>query len=255
MGMFAGKTMAVGGSFPWRVLLPQKLAKVFMDNERRFYTYAYLREDGTPYYIGKGQGKRAHRKSKHEVNPPKDKSRVIFLKKNLTEEEAFKHEIYMIAVFGRKDLGTGILRNKTNGGDGPGNPSKETREKLKKGAEKVHQEKNEDGKSKHAVRVGKKTLSILRERDINHQSKAAKKACEKNHREKDENGKSKHAVKMAKKTHEAKDENGRSVVAMKTNNQIWESTIDGFRSNAGAVAYHNKANGWDPKARVRVEVD
>ena len=35
----------------------------------------------------------------------KDKSRIIFLKQNLTEEEAFKHEIYMIAVFGRKDLG------------------------------------------------------------------------------------------------------------------------------------------------------
>ena len=49
---------------------------------------------------------------------PKDKKRIIYLKKNLTEEEAFKHEKYMIAVLGRKDLGTGILRNLTDGGEG-----------------------------------------------------------------------------------------------------------------------------------------
>ena len=89
-----------------------------MVNPNRFYTYAYLREDRTPYYIGKGTGKRLYDKGKGEVGKPKDKSRIIFLKQNLTEQEAFKHEIYMIAVFGRKDLGTGILRNLTNGGDG-----------------------------------------------------------------------------------------------------------------------------------------
>lgn len=83
-----------------------------------FYTYAYLREDNTPYYIGKGKGNRVIRRQKNDVKPPKDRSRIIFLKKNLTEEEAYKHEIYMIFVFGRKDLGTGILLNKTVGGDG-----------------------------------------------------------------------------------------------------------------------------------------
>ena len=82
-----------------------------------FYTYAYLREDGTPYYIGKGKGKRAYEK-KHNAYVP-SKNRILFLKKNLTEDEAFKHEIYMIFLFGRKDLGTGILYNLTNGGDGP----------------------------------------------------------------------------------------------------------------------------------------
>jgi len=89
-----------------------------MVNPNRFYTYAYLREDKTPYYIGKGTGGRAHHKGKRCVKPPKDKSKIIFLKNNLTEEEAFKHEIYMISVFGRKDLGTGILHNRTDGGDG-----------------------------------------------------------------------------------------------------------------------------------------
>ncbi len=89
-----------------------------MVNPNRFYTYAYLREDRTPYYIGKGTGKRILRKGKCEVSPPTDKNKILILKQNLTEEEAFRHEIYMIAVFGRKDLGNGILRNKTNGGDG-----------------------------------------------------------------------------------------------------------------------------------------
>ena len=82
-----------------------------------YYTYAYLREDGTPYYIGKGKGNRSHSKHRRTYYPP-SKDKILILKNNLTEEEAFKHEIYMIAVFGRKDLGTGILRNLTNGGDG-----------------------------------------------------------------------------------------------------------------------------------------
>jgi hypothetical protein len=90
------------------------------DNKRvkMYYTYAYLREDKTPYYIGKGKGNRAYKRCKTDIKPPKDKTRIIFLKQNLTEEKAFKHEIYMIAVFGRKDLGTGILYNKTDGGEG-----------------------------------------------------------------------------------------------------------------------------------------
>ena len=82
-----------------------------------YYTYAYLREDKTPYYIGKGKENRIYSKQKN-IKPPKDKSRVIYLKQNLTEEEAFKHEIYMIDVFGRIDLGTGILHNLTDGGEG-----------------------------------------------------------------------------------------------------------------------------------------
>ena len=102
-----------------------------MVNLNRFYTYAYLREDKTPYYIGKGTGKRIY-STNRSIKPPKDKSRIIYLKKNLTEEEAFRHEIYMIDVFGRKDLGTGILQNLTNGGEGMSGciPSEETKRKL-----------------------------------------------------------------------------------------------------------------------------
>ena len=90
-----------------------------MEDLNRFYTYAYLREDRSPYYVGKGKENRVYKKHQKGVSVPKDKSRIIFLKQNLTEEEAFKHEKYMISVFGRKDLGTGILRNRSDGGEGP----------------------------------------------------------------------------------------------------------------------------------------
>jgi hypothetical protein len=81
-----------------------------------YYTYAYLREDRTPYYIGKGKGYRAYQKRRTINLPSRDK--IIILKKNLTEEEAFRHEIYMISIFGRKNNNTGILRNLTDGGEG-----------------------------------------------------------------------------------------------------------------------------------------
>lgn len=102
-----------------------------MKDPNRFYTYAYLREDRTPYYIGKGSGYRITHPGRN-VKKPSTKDRIIFLKQNLTEEEAFRHEIYMIAVFGRKNNGTGILRNKTDGGEGNSGyiPSQETRDKI-----------------------------------------------------------------------------------------------------------------------------
>jgi len=105
-----------------------------------FYTYAYLREDKTPYYIGKGKGNRLYDHRGKNCIPPKDKSKIIKLKQNLTEDDAFKHEIYMIAVFGKKCDGTGILMNIVDGGNAPpkmyGNnsPTKRPEVKAKIGA-------------------------------------------------------------------------------------------------------------------------
>ena len=99
---------------------------------QEYYTYAYLREDGSPYYVGKGHGRRINSThSKFIKLPPKE--RRIYLKQNLTEDEAFRHEIYMIHVLGRRDLGTGMLQNRTPGGDKPPictSVSEETRKKI-----------------------------------------------------------------------------------------------------------------------------
>ena len=137
-----------------------------------YYTYAWLRLDGTPYYIGKGSYGRAFDRRRRYCPSP---DRILILKKNLTEEEAFKHEIYMISIFGRKDIGTGILHNKTNGGEGASGycPTAETIIKLKLShLGKKHTQKTKDKMSRQ--RRGKPRPDKKKPREIEVRQKISK---------------------------------------------------------------------------------
>ena len=94
-----------------------------------FYTYMWLREDGTPYYIGKGKNGRAFTSRAHSVKRPPTKERVVIYPAE-SEINAFETEIALIWYYGRKDLGTGCLRNCTDGGEGTTGKPESSRKRI-----------------------------------------------------------------------------------------------------------------------------
>jgi hypothetical protein len=220
-----------------------------------YYTYAYLREDRTPYYIGKGKERRAYIKNRKGAKPPKNKNRIIILKNNLTEEEAFKHEIYMIAVFGRKDLETGILHNKTNGGDGTsgiiawnkgGKCSEEWRRKI-----------GESKKGRHFSQEHRKNLSEAAKgktpwnKGQSPNEETRKKIGDK-HRGKiiseEQRKKLSEAGKGKKHSEESKQK-----IRENSSYQKWKCLETGFITNAGNLTKYQKARGIDTSQRIRLE--
>src|ERR1019366_7352218 len=98
-----------------------------MDN---FYTYLWLREDGTPDYVGKGIGRRVYRR--HRVGEPPSQDRIL-VQEFPSEADALAAEAFLISYYGREDLGLGCLLNLTDGGEsGPCGykASAETRRKM-----------------------------------------------------------------------------------------------------------------------------
>jgi len=110
-----------------------------MKSGNTFYVYKYLRSKptghgpvGSPYYIGKGKGRRVYSTQDRTSFVPKDKKNIVIVSTGMNEADAFQLEMLLIHLYGRIDNGKGCLRNRTDGGDGPSGwvPSEETREKM-----------------------------------------------------------------------------------------------------------------------------
>ncbi len=132
-----------------------------------YYVYMYTRsvdsptaKAGTPYYIGKGRGRR--RFEKHSVTIPNDEHNVIVFE-NLLEMGAFIIERTLIRWYGRKDLTytdrpPGILRNMTDGGDGgsgrkDSDDTKQRRGKSNTGKRRTIESKNKISAAVKAARI------------------------------------------------------------------------------------------------------
>lgn len=87
-----------------------------------YYVYAhYVAGESRPFYIGKGKGNR------YKDLTPRNPSWIeyvgnreviaVILERFADETEALEREIQLIAEHGRKDLGTGYLVNRSNGGE------------------------------------------------------------------------------------------------------------------------------------------
>lgn len=143
-----------------------------------FYTYIYYdpSRNNEPIYVGKGQNKRAwiHLKSnkkspfisrlkhmkKENITP------VIGIYSGIDEELALLLEAELIQKLGRKDLGKGTLLNLTDGGEGNGNPSADTRIKIgnaKRDKKDSQETKNKRSKSLLGHSVSKETRDKQRE--------------------------------------------------------------------------------------------
>jgi len=127
-------------------LLREEIIKLIEESSYKFYCYLLRYPNGTPFYAGKGKGFRLfNHETPHNLKNNSNKLLVNVIKKILNsnskltytieeyfniESEAYSFEETLIQKYGRRDIGTGILCNLDNGGQGGASDwSEETKNK------------------------------------------------------------------------------------------------------------------------------
>lgn len=162
-----------------------------------FFTYV-LRDPETnqAFYVGKGKGSRPFwhiaeaQKTKHNYRPNQYKMNTIrnILNKGLdvviqkieaaTDQEAIEMEMLLISMYGRRDIKTGILTNRTEGGDGASGYKHTTESKLnmsKSQKGKVLTEEHKANMRKPKSEEGRKAIALARQTTTYRPSEETKK--------------------------------------------------------------------------------
>ena len=136
---------------------------------RDFYVYKHIRLDNnTCFYVGKGKGKRAYKPKRNKFYNNVRNScgcKVVIIKNNLTEEEAFNLETeviedyvfvfgYGINIEGYRDFSNNYLTNFTWGGEGASGRHHSEESKLK-----TSESMKGKNKGKHHSKEYKKNMS------------------------------------------------------------------------------------------------
>lgn len=118
--------------------------KLLAEADGRFYVYVLHRPDGTPFYVGKGKGRRVffHESEalgdgrSHKLNVIRAIHRAggtvsySILSFYESEPDCHAREVEEIERIGRHDLRTGPLTNLTAGGEGTSGLSEETKKRI-----------------------------------------------------------------------------------------------------------------------------
>jgi len=140
---------------------------------KHYYTYILIdSQNKKPFYVGKGSGSRMYSHIKEATRDSYKKKRSlhckivsilnnggsIIYKKIAAESEkaAFDKEKELIIEYGRKDIGTGILCNLTEGGEGSSNTNPES---IRRRAEKHRGMKRSDEARKNMKEAQLKSVA------------------------------------------------------------------------------------------------